>query len=56
METHFPKLPMHSSCADVTSRGSFELGSELGGPVLWACVAYHFMAELLLLLAISTSQ
>ena len=28
----------------------------LGGPVLWACVAYHFMAEPLLLLDVSTTQ
>jgi hypothetical protein len=51
--------------ADIASRGSFELSSEccnwgqtsaLGGPVLWACVTYHFVAELLLLLDVSTSQ
>jgi hypothetical protein len=28
MENNFMKLPMNSSCADVTSRGSLELGSE----------------------------
>jgi hypothetical protein len=28
METHFRKLPKNSYCADVTSRGSLELGSE----------------------------
>jgi hypothetical protein len=30
--------------------------SALGGPVPWACVAYHFAAEPLLLLDVSTSQ
>jgi hypothetical protein len=28
METNFMKLPMNSSCADVASRGSLEVGSE----------------------------
>jgi hypothetical protein len=28
METHLMKLPMNSSCVDVASRGSLELGSE----------------------------
>jgi hypothetical protein len=28
METHFLKLPINSSCADVASRGSLELGRE----------------------------
>lgn len=28
METHFMKLPTNSSCTDVASRGSLELGSE----------------------------
>ena len=28
METHFMKLPTNSSCADVASRGSLELGSQ----------------------------
>ena len=62
METHFMKLPTNSYCADVASRSSLELGSECcnrgqtNGPVLWACVAYHFTAELLLLQDISASQ
>jgi hypothetical protein len=72
METPFMKLPTNSYYADVASRGSWELGSEccnwgqiifyslcastLGGPVLWACVAYHFTAEPLLLLDVSNSQ
>jgi hypothetical protein len=30
--------------------------SALGGHVLWACVAYHFVTEPLLLLDVSTSQ
>jgi hypothetical protein len=32
------------------------LASVLGSPILWACVAYHFVDELLLLLDVSTSQ
>jgi hypothetical protein len=28
--------------------------SALGGPILWACLAYHFAAEALLLLDVST--
>uniref|UniRef100_A0A4W5Q581 Uncharacterized protein n=1 Tax=Hucho hucho TaxID=62062 RepID=A0A4W5Q581_9TELE len=28
MVTHFTKLPTNSSCADISSRGSLELGSE----------------------------
>ena len=32
METHFMKLPTHSSCADVASRGSLEHGSECCNP------------------------
>ena len=32
METHFKKLPTSSSCADVASRGSLELGSECCNP------------------------
>jgi hypothetical protein len=67
MKTHFMKLPTNSSYADIASRGSLELGSVatddrrfcasvLGGPILWACVAYHFAADPSLLLDISTSQ
>jgi hypothetical protein len=70
METHFRKLPTNSYCADVASSGSwisrvgvayedilfFLHTSALGSPVLWACVAYHFVAELLLLLDVFTSQ
>jgi hypothetical protein len=62
MENHFMKFQTNSSCADVASRGSLELSSEfqkifyallasaLVGPILLACVAYHFVAEPLLLL------
>ena len=71
METHFMKLPMNSSCAEVASRGNSELGrvlqprtdnfcalrvSALGCPVLRACVAYHFAAEQLLILDVSSSK
>jgi hypothetical protein len=72
METHFMKLSTNSYRADVASRGSLELGSEglqpedtlfhalcasaLAIPILRACVAYHFAAEPLLLLDVSTSQ
>ena len=68
METHFLKRRTNSSCAEVASRGSLELWSECCNrgqkivtsfstlPVLWTCVAYHFEAELLLLLFVSTSQ
>uniref|UniRef100_A0A0E9V3Z9 Uncharacterized protein n=1 Tax=Anguilla anguilla TaxID=7936 RepID=A0A0E9V3Z9_ANGAN len=30
--------------------------SALGSHIVWACVAYRFVAELLLLLDVSTSQ
>ena len=60
METHFMKLLTNSYCADVASRGSLELvklrALTLGGPSLWACVTYHFAAELLLPIDVSTSK
>ena len=66
METHFMRLSANSYCAGVASRGSLELGSgglqprtddsAHGGPVLCVCVVYHFVAEPLLLLDVSTSQ
>ena len=51
METQFMKLPTKSYCADVTPRGSLELGSECCNlrKEAGACVAYHFAAEPLLL-------
>ena len=66
METHFMKFPKNSYCADIASRGSLErvLQSEdrwlwflqHSTVLLWTCVAYHFAAEPLLLLDVSTSQ
>ena len=60
METHLMKLLMNSSCADVSAGGTLELSSESynRGQTIFTCyeVAYHFAAEPLLLLDISTSQ
>ena len=70
METHFMKLSMNSACAYVasivwnlvmvlqptTDDFSSLCASALGSPVMCACVAHHFVAELVLLLDISTSQ
>ena len=64
-------LPMGSYCADVASEAVWNsvvsVATEdrlclrathfsTGGPVLCACVAYHFVAEALLLLDVFTSQ
>jgi hypothetical protein len=61
IETHFMKLPTNSYCADVASRvlqprtDFFLCASALSDPVLLARVAYHYAAEPLLLLDVSTS-
>ena len=52
METNFTKLPTNSSCADVASRGSLELGSVLFCELVWPT----FTVEPLWLLDVSTSQ
>ena len=66
MEAHFMKLVTTNYCANVASKGSLEPGSECcnrGQPIFMcyssrhvSCVAYHFVAEPLLLLDISTFQ
>jgi hypothetical protein len=61
MEANFMKLPKNSYCADVASRGSFELSSEtftlqLSAVPFGVCMVNHFAAEPLLLRHISTSQ
>ena len=48
METHFMKLMTNNSRADV--------GEESRGEAICTCVAYHFAAQPLLLLDVSTSQ
>jgi hypothetical protein len=42
METHFMKLVTNSSCADVASRGSLELGSECCNQGQTIFTRYHF--------------
>ena len=41
MEIHFTMLPMNSYCADISSRGSLELGSEFcnRGQMIFMCYA-----------------
>jgi hypothetical protein len=71
METHFMMLPTNNYWAEVASRGRLELCSECcnRGQTIFtryalqhsaarpvASVAYHFAAEPLLLLDVSTSQ
>jgi hypothetical protein len=41
MESHFMKLPTNSSCSDVASRGSLELGSECCKWLQTICALQH---------------
>ena len=60
METHFMNLLTNSSCAEVVSRGSLELGSECcnrGQTIFTHYVLQHLVVpKPLLLLDVSTSQ
>ena len=51
-----PEAVRNSVGSVATEDRRFLRASALGGPVLWACVAYHFAAKPLLLLDVSTSQ
>ena len=54
--TLLPEAVWNSVMSVATEDRRFLRASAHGGPVLWACVAYHFVDEPLLLLDVSTSQ
>ena len=54
--TLLPEAVWNSVVSVATEDRWFWCTTAPGSPVLWACVAYHFAAEPLLLLDISTSQ
>jgi hypothetical protein len=51
----FPEAVWNSLVSVTSKDRRFLRATALGGPVLWTCVVYHFAAELLLLLDVSTS-